>query len=47
VIFALGLNSQPTTDHIGELTMSVYNTLVAKGVTRLTAEVTDLGPGRR
>jgi D-alanyl-D-alanine carboxypeptidase len=32
VIFALGLNSRPTTDHIGELTMSVYNTLVAKGV---------------
>ncbi len=31
VIFAVALNSQPTIDHIGDLTVSVYDTLVAHG----------------
>lgn len=34
VIFAVALNSQPTIDHIGDLAVSVYNTLVAHGVIR-------------
>jgi D-alanyl-D-alanine carboxypeptidase len=34
VIFALGLNSQPTTDHVGDLAVSVYRTLAAHGVIR-------------
>jgi D-alanyl-D-alanine carboxypeptidase len=37
VIFAMALNSQPTVDHIGELAVSVYDTLVAHGVIRPTA----------
>lgn len=32
LIFALALNSQPTVDHIGDLVVSVYETLVAHGV---------------
>jgi D-alanyl-D-alanine carboxypeptidase len=42
VIFAAALNSQPTVDHIGDLAVSVYGTLVARGVIRPTAP-----PGRR
>jgi D-alanyl-D-alanine carboxypeptidase len=34
VIFAIGLNSQPTVDDIGELIGSLYGTLVAHGVIR-------------
>lgn len=34
LIFALGLNSAPTVDHIGDLTLAVYNTLLAHGVIR-------------
>ena len=41
VIFALALNSQPTVDHIGELAVSVYGTLVAHGVIRPTARGTE------
>ena len=32
LIFALALNSQPTVDHIGDLVVSVYETLVSDGV---------------
>ncbi len=32
LIFAMALNSQPTVDHIGDLAVSVYDTLVAHGV---------------
>lgn len=34
LIFAMALNSQPTVDHIGDLTVSVYDTLVAHGAIR-------------
>ena len=34
LIFAVALNSQPTVDHIGDLSVSVYNTLVGHGVLR-------------
>ena len=34
VIFAMGLNSQPTADHINDLALSVYDTLVSAGVVR-------------
>ena len=40
VIFALALNSQPTVDHVGDLAVSVYGTLVAHGVIRPTARGT-------
>jgi len=40
VIFAMALNSQPTVDHIGDLVVSVYGTLVAHGVIRPTARGT-------
>jgi len=33
----MALNSQPTVDHIGDLVVSVYGTLVAHGVIRPTA----------
>lgn len=36
VIFAMGLNSQPTVDHIGELAASVYDILVKHGAIRTT-----------
>lgn len=42
VIFAMALNSQPTVDHIGDLAVSVYKTLVAHGVVRPTARGTAL-----
>jgi D-alanyl-D-alanine carboxypeptidase len=32
LIFAMALNSQPTVDHIGDLSVSVYDTLVAHGM---------------
>ena len=36
VIFAVALNSQPTVDHIGNLAVSVHDTLVEHGVIRPT-----------
>jgi D-alanyl-D-alanine carboxypeptidase len=36
LLFALALNSQPTVDHIGDLSVSVYRTLVAHGALRPT-----------
>jgi D-alanyl-D-alanine carboxypeptidase len=36
VIFAVALNSQPTVDHIGDLAVSVHDTLVEHGVIRPT-----------
>lgn len=42
VIFALALNSQPTVDHIGDLAVSVHDTLVERGVIRPTARGTAL-----
>jgi D-alanyl-D-alanine carboxypeptidase len=38
LIFAVALNSQPTVDHIGDLAVSVHDTLVAQGVIRATAQ---------
>ena len=37
LLFALALNSQPTVDHIGDLSVSVYRTLVAHHALRATA----------
>ena len=37
LIFAMALNSQPTVDHIGDLAVSVYDTLVKQGAVRATA----------
>lgn len=40
VIFAVALNSQPTVDHVGDLAVSVHDTLVERGVIRPTARGT-------
>ena len=40
VIFALGLNSQPTVDNVGDLAVSVHDTLGEHGVVRPTAHGT-------
>ena len=45
VIFATALNSQPTVDHIGELAVAVYDTLVKHGVVRPAAHSTALTAG--